>query len=168
MSASHDTLLASRSQRPIAPMQTPLLPPDDTQRIIFTRQLWQRTMPDGKQGAHVALDKSHTMTAAHLGQDNNSASTRRNSSLPSHPRSPSLSAGSKSPTTPEESPSFRFTAKRSVGIVGQEDKAIDSSETSPAHTRNSSNESTVPVCICQPEPKPPRPRNGMCIFSTSI
>lgn len=141
-------------------VQTIHPPPDDTGRVIFTRHLWQRNMPDGNQSEAV-LNKSQSANSQ-ASQNNVSHSSRRTSSisLRSHRRSPSPSLGSKTPLTPEESPPSRSTRKRSAGFVEQEDKALSSANTTPAHTRANSGESTAHVCICQPDPKIPRPRNG--------
>lgn len=138
-------------------------PPDNTGRVVFTRQLWQRTMPDGHPGQQNVLNKSHAANT-HAAHDNAARSSRRTSSTTSsrsQHHSPTPSHGSKTPLTPEESPPFRSTRKRSAGIVEREDKEIDHPDISPAHTRNSSGDSTAHVCICQPDPKIPRPRNGM-------
>ena len=134
----------------------------DSGRIIFTRQLWQRNMPDETHSEQDVSHKSHT--AASQGRNNSASdSSRRASSisLRSHNRSPSPSRGSKTPLTPEESPPFHNTRKRSAGAVGQDGAASHSSNTSPAHTRANSGESAAHPCICQPDPKIPRPRNGM-------
>lgn len=147
---------------PPNPVQTQHPLPDDTGRIIFTRQLWQRTMPDEDQTEQGVLNQSHSANAQ-ASQTNASAPSRRTSStvsLRSQRRSPSPSHGSKTPLTPEESPPFRTTRKRSAGLVQQEDKALDSADTTPAHSRGNSGDSAVHVCICQPDPKVPRPRNG--------
>ena len=142
--------------------QTQRPPASDTGRIIFTRQLWQRTMPDGSQSEGSVLNKSQTANSQ-ASYNNASESKRKTAStisLRSRRCSPSPSGDSETPLTPEESPPFRTTRRRSAGLVEQEDRIIDSSETSPVHTRNSSGDSAVHVCICQPDPKIPRPRNG--------
>jgi HMG box factor len=151
----------------------PRLPPVQTEqsapesgRIIFTRQLWQRTMPDGNQSEPSVLNRSHTQDtpvihniAAGPNRRTSSASSR------SHRLSPNPSHGSsKTPLTPEESPPFRTTRKRTTGIVEQEDKDLDNIHDSPAHSRANSGDS-IHVCICQPDPKIPRPRNGMGCYS---
>lgn len=141
------------------PKQTQHPPPSDTGRIIFTRQLWQRTMPGGSQSEQNVLNKSQTANSQ--ASNSNASESGRAISLRSYRRSPSPSGNSKTPLTPEESPPFRTTRKRSAGIVEQEDRVSDSSETSPSHTRNSSGDTAVHVCICQPDPKIPRPRNGV-------
>jgi HMG box factor len=163
------TQYTSPLQQPIAWHPSPnnyeqvQLPPlNESGRVVFTRQLWQRTMPDENQSEQGVSDKSHTAIAQ--GRNNSTASSRRTSSsisLRSRNRSPSPSRGSKTPLTPEESPPFQNTRKRSAGAVEQEDRSLSSSNTSPAHTRANSGESTAHVCICQPDPKIPRPRNGM-------
>ena len=165
MSDIQDLLPSQRPARWYSPpnnlVQAPHPSTNDTGRIVFTRQLWQRTMPDEKQTEQGVLTKSHSGNAQAI--QNNALGTRRSSStfsLRSHRRSPSPSRGSKKPLTPEESPPSRTTRKRSAGIVEQEDKALASAETTPAHTRANSGESAVHVCICQPDPKIPRPRNG--------
>lgn len=153
---------------PNHPVQTPHSlppppPPDDTARVVFTRQLWQRTMPDGHPSEQSVLNKSHSANA-HATHNNAAGPSRRTSSTASsrsQHHSPTLSHGSKTPLTPEESPPFRPTRKRSAGLVEREDRAIDHpDDIPPAHTRNSSGDSSLRVCICQPDPKIPRPRNG--------
>lgn len=144
------------------------LPPGWIKRspqITSTGQLWQRNMPDGIQGDHVVLNRSQVQDPAADGHHHYVAagSGRRTSSSVSsrsQRRSPSPSrAGSKTPLTPEESPPFsRTTRKRNAGIVEGEDKEFEGA--SPAHTRQSSGDSGIHVCICQPDPKIPRPRNG--------
>ncbi|GAB1736049.1 hypothetical protein NU219Hw_g6101t1 [Hortaea werneckii] len=79
-------------------------------------------------------------------------------------RSHSLSGGSKTPLTPEESPPSKSTRKRNAGTVEEEDKELDSASTTPVHTRASSGDSTAHVCICQPDPKIPRPRNAFILY----
>ena len=143
-------------------VQTQLPPPNATGRVVFTRQLWQRTMPDENQIEQDVLNKSHIPTSQ-VSRNNARDTSRRTSStvsLRSHNRSPSPSRGSKTPLTPEESPPFRTTRKRSAGVVELDDKPLHGSETTPAHTRANSGDHTVHVCICQPDPKIPRPRNG--------
>jgi HMG box factor len=142
--------------------QVQLPPLNDSGRVVFTRQLWQRTMPDENQSEQGVSNKSHTAIAE--GRNNSTASSRRTSSsisLRSRDRPPSPSRASKTPLTPEESPPFQNTRKRSAGAVQQEDGSLSSSNTTPAHTRANSGESAAHVCICQPDPKIPRPRNGM-------
>lgn len=124
-------------------------------QIVFTRQLWERTMP--------ATDTSDTSTGSHsvsIGRDR----TRKLPSvvpLPSHSHShsrpsPTHSRVSDTPLTPEESPPFRSSRKRSADTLDQ-DEAFD---ISPSHTRDNSGDSSISFCLCQPEPKVPRPRNG--------
>ncbi|KAI7597939.1 hypothetical protein KC346_g14459, partial [Hortaea werneckii] len=79
-------------------------------------------------------------------------------------RSHSLSGGSKTPLTPEESPPSKSTRKRNACTVEEEDKELDSASTTPVHTRASSGDSTAHVCICQPDPKIPRPRNAFILY----
>ncbi|KAI6910326.1 hypothetical protein KC334_g3489 [Hortaea werneckii] len=79
-------------------------------------------------------------------------------------RSHSLSGGSKTPLTPEESPPSKSTSKRNAGTVEEEDKELDSASTTPVHTCASSGDSTAHVCICQPDPKIPRPRNAFILY----
>lgn len=150
--------------QPTHPVQT-LRPANESGHIIFTRQLWQRTMPDGFNTTDDAvLNKSQaqdTRASSHNIPAN--PSRRASSSVSSHshryPPSPSGRDPSKTPLTPEESPPFsRTTRKRTAGIVEAEDKDLDL-PASPAHTRSDSGD--IHVCICQPEPKIPRPRNGM-------
>lgn len=143
--------------------QVQLPPLNDGGRVVFTRQLWQRTMPDENQSEQGVSNKSHTVIPDRRNNSTSISSRRKSSSisLRSRNRSPSPSRGSKTPLTPEESPPFQNTRKRSAGTVEQEDRTASSSNTSPAHTRANSGESTAHVCICQPDPKIPRPRNGM-------
>ena len=145
----------------VQPHQQPLQP-DNIGPVVFTRHLWQRTMSDADETERGEPNKSQS-TNTEANHNNASAPSRRTSStisLRSRQRSPTLSHHSKAPSTPDDSPPFKTTRKRSAGIVEQEDREIDSNETSPAHTRTSSDESTMHVCICQPDPKIPRPRNG--------
>ena len=143
-------------------------PPDDSGRIIFMRQLYQRTMPDGTGSEHTVSNKSLDEDSHQVGEGHNSSagpSSRRpssNVSTRSQQRrsSHSPSRDSKTPLTPEESPPFRSTRKRNAGIVEAEDKELDSAGVTPVHSRGSSGDSTAHVCICQPDPKIPRPRNG--------
>jgi len=150
------------------PVQTQ--PANEPGRIIFTRQLWQRTMPD--QSEQAVLNKSQSQTQDSRGSHHSAAGpSRRTSSTVStrsqQRRSPSPSHSSKTPLTPEESPPFRTTRKRNTCTLEDEDKELDSAGTTSAHTRASSGDSIVHVCICQPDPKIPRPRNGM-FFEQSL
>jgi hypothetical protein len=118
-------------------------------------------MPDEAQTDPGVLNRSHNQT----GQGTASSSRRSSSTISLRPRinrSPSPSRGSRVPLTPEESPPFRSTRKRSAGVVEQEEKAIASAEASPAHTRSNSGDPAPHICLCQPDPKIPRPRNGRC------
>ncbi|KAK0943272.1 slightly ste11-like protein [Friedmanniomyces endolithicus] len=140
--------------------------PDDTGRIIFTRQLWRRNMPDGNNIEHGVLNKSQSQDA-HQGQHTSAPPSRRvslNVTTRSRRRSPSPSRESKTPLTPEESPPFTTSRKRSASIVEIEDTALDSATTTPIHSRGSSGDSTLHVCICQPDPKIPRPRNAFILY----
>lgn len=160
MSTAQDSLLPLPSTWNRSPSIQTQQPADDPGRIIFTRQLWQRTMPDEIQSDQSVLNRSHS-------QDTSSAhnvaagTSRRTSSVSSRSlrNSPTASQGSKAPLTPEESPPFRTTRKRNTGIVEQEDQDLDRAEIGSAHSRANSDES-IHVCICQPDPKIPRPRNG--------
>ncbi|KAK0282432.1 slightly ste11-like protein [Friedmanniomyces endolithicus] len=140
--------------------------PDDTGRIIFTRQLWRRNMPDGNNIEQGVLNKSQSQDA-HESQKTSAPSSRRGSlnvTTRSRRRSPSPSRESKTPLTPEESPPFTTSRKRSASIVEIEDTALDSATTTPIHSRGSSGDSTLHVCICQPDPKIPRPRNAFILY----
>ncbi|KAK4548050.1 hypothetical protein LTR36_010770 [Oleoguttula mirabilis] len=151
---------------PWVPLSAQTQPTNDSGRVIFTRQLWQRTMPDGPQSDQGVLNKSRT-EGAHRPDNSAAGPSRRTSSTVStrsQRRSPSPSRGSKTPLTPEESPPFRTTRKRNAGAVEDEDKELDSASTTPAHTRASSGDSTAHVCICQPDPKIPRPRNAFILY----
>ena len=160
MSAIHNSLLL------------PFFPPIQTQhsvtdtgpgRIVFTRQVWQRNMPDENQGEQGVSNKSHAPDS-HVIHISAAGPSRRPSSTPStrsQRRSPSPARESKTPLTPEESPPFRTTRKRNASTAELEDKELEGANTTPAHSRASSGDSTAHVCICQPDPKIPRPRNGM-------
>lgn len=135
---------------------------NETGRIIFTRQLWQRTMPDGNQCDQSVSNKSQAQENRTGGNNiasgaaGPSSSRRTSSSVSSRSqrRSPSPArSGSKTPLTPEESPPFR--RKRNADIVEEEDKELEGGEAIPGTI-----DSGVHVCICQPDPKIPRPRNG--------
>ena len=131
-------------------------------RMIFTRQLWQRKMQEdsGEQGVSTR-SHSNGSIAAHTTNNDISRRPSSNVSTRSLRRASSPSGKSKTPLTPEESPPSRSARKRTASIVEEEDKELESSEISPAHTRASSGDSAAQVCICQPDPKIPRPRNGM-------
>lgn len=144
----------------IPPPQTQ--PANDSGHIIFTRQLWQRTM---NQSDPIVLNRSQAQETR--GSHNSATnSSRRTSSSVSSSRSqrrspsPEERSGSKTPLTPEESPPFKTARKRDAGIVEAEDKEIDTSEATPTHARQGSGDSGIHVCICQPDPKIRRPRNG--------
>lgn len=139
-------------------------PANEPARIVFTRQLWQRTMPDGSRSDQVVLNRFHPQEKSD-GTVVAASSSRRTSSASSRRRSPSP-LRAKTPLTPEESPPCRTTRKRTAGIVEEEDKDADLIEPTSAHTRQSSGDSAAHVCICQPDPKIPRPRNGT--FSSTI
>lgn len=149
---------------PIQAHPPPPAPPQASEppRMIFTRQLWQRNMPEDSSEQGVSTrSHSHGSIAAHSANTNISRRPSSNVSTRSLRRASSPSGGkSKTPLTPEESPPFRSARKRNASIVEEEDKELESSETSPVHTRASSGDSAAQVCICQPDPKIPRPRNG--------
>ncbi|KAI7062743.1 hypothetical protein KC327_g13263 [Hortaea werneckii] len=138
-------------------------------RIIFMRQLWQRTMPDHSKQNVLNKSQSQIQDDPHRTHPSGGAAgpSRRTSSTVStrtRRRSHSLSVGSKTPLTPEESPPSKSTRKRNACIVEGEDKELDSASTTPVHTRASSGDSTAHVCICQPDPKIPRPRNAFILY----
>jgi len=147
---------------PSAPAPPPVSEPP---RMIFTRQLWQRNMPEDSSEQGVSTRSYSHGSVAALHNNNaiikNSRRTSSNVSTRSLRRASSPSGKSQTPLTPEESPPFRSTRKRDASIVEEEDKGLESNETSPVHTRASSGDSAAQVCICQPDPKIPRPRNGM-------
>ncbi|KAK5175076.1 slightly ste11-like protein [Saxophila tyrrhenica] len=154
-------------QQPHDSFQASRPPSDATGHIVFTRQLWKRNMFDESQTEPVVSNKSRT----DVSQPSQAAAvptpSRRSSSTVSlRPRnhSPSPLPGSTAPLTPEESPPFKSTRKRSAGFVEQEDKALSSAEVSPSHSRVNSGEQPTHVCICQPEPKVPRPRNAFILY----
>lgn len=126
-------------------------------QIVFTRQLWERTMP--------ATETDDISTSSQgissISRDQGASRSRRLSSVvplpPPHPHpSPTLSRISDTPLTPEESPPFHSSRKRSVDALEHDDYP----ENSPSHTGDNSSDSTPTFCLCQPEPKVPRPRNG--------
>lgn len=139
-----------------------LLPPTpEPGRIVFTRQLWQRTMPEDPSEHGVSTrSQSQGSHAAYHANTSTSRRTSLNVSTRLLRSAPSPTGSSRTPLTPEESPPSRPTRKRGADIVEEEDKEIDIHETTPVHTRASSGNSTAHVCICQPDPKIPRPRNG--------
>ena len=167
MSAIQDSSLLPPLHPPpnwIPPIQVqqPALPlAPEPGRIIFTRQLWQRTMPEDPS-EHGVSTKSQSQGSLSAYQANASTSRRASSNVSTRSlrSAPSTSGSSKAPLTPEESPPSRPTKKRSVNVVEEEDREIDSHEVTLIHSRASSGYSTAQVCICQPEPKIPRPRNG--------
>jgi HMG box factor len=169
MSAIQDSSLLPPLHPPpnwIPPIQVqpPALPPaPEPGRIIFTRQLWQRTMPEDSS-EHGVSTRSQSQGSLSAYQANASISRRGSSNVSTRSlrSAPSASDHSKAPLTPEESPPSRPTSKRSINVAEEEDREIDSHEVTPVHTRASSGDSTAHVCICQPDPKIPRPRNGKC------
>jgi len=165
MSAIQDSSLLPPLHPPpnwIPPIQVhpPLLPStSEPGRIVFTRQLWQRTMPEASSEHGVSTtSQSQGSLSAYQVNTNISRRTSSNVSTRSLRSAPSPTGSSRTPLTPEESPPSRPTRKRGADIVEEEDKEIDIHEA--AHTRASSGDSTAHVCICQPDPKIPRPRNG--------
>lgn len=161
MSAAQDSLLPLPSSWNRSPSIQTQKPANDSGRIVFTRRLWERNMPDEIQSEQSVLNRSHSQdqSAAH---DLAAGPSRRASSVSSRSlrHSPTTSQSSKTPLTPEESPPFRTTRKRNTGIVEQEDLNLERAEAGSTHSRTNSDE-IVHVCICQPDPKIPRPRNGM-------
>jgi hypothetical protein len=167
MSAIQDSSLLPPLHPPpnwIPPIQVhpPLLPPTpEPGRIVFTRQLWQRTMPEDLSEHGVSIrSQSQGSLAAYQANTSTSRRTSSNVSTRLLRSAPSPTGSSRTPLTPEESPPSRPTRKRGVDVVEQEDKEIEIHETTPVHTRASSGDSTAHVCICQPDHKIPRPRNG--------
>ena len=149
-------------------VQTSCQPSDAPGQVVFIRKLWTRNMPDESQGEPGVSNQSHS-EVSQADEGSTPRSTRASTStilLRPRNRSPSPSTDSRPPLTPEESPPVKSTRKRSAGIVQQEDKATTSAEVSPAHSRASSGEQPVHVCICQPDPKIPRPRNGKSSVAT--
>lgn len=138
------------------------------QQVIFTRQLWRRSMPVDSSDANdsglivKSGEASNTVSATSEQALDRRASTV--TSTRSHRQPSSPSRGSRTPLTPEESPPFRTTRKRTISALenNDDDRPLDSAATSPSHARTDSGETTSSqVCICQPDPKIPRPRNGM-------
>ncbi|KAI5265890.1 hypothetical protein E4T47_08438 [Aureobasidium subglaciale] len=124
-------------------------------QIVFTRQLWERTMPSAE---HDDLSTSSQGIASDGGVNSRRVSTNI-SIAPQLQPSPKTRL-SDTPLTPEESPPFRDQRKRSA-------EALDPDEVqgvSPSHTRDGSTESLVNFCLCQPEPKVPRPRNAFILY----
>jgi HMG box factor len=175
MSAIQDSSLLPplhQSSNWIPPIQAlpPALPPaPEPGRIIFTRQLWQRAMPEDSS-EHGVSSRSHSQGSISAYQANASASRRGSSNVSTRSlrSAPSNSDSSKGPLTPEESPPSRPSRKRSVDVVEEEDREVDRHEVTPVHTRASSGDSTAHVCICQPDPKIPRPRNGKSPSSSVV
>lgn len=160
MSAAQNSLLPLPSSwEGGTSIQTPQ-PADDSGRIIFTRQLWQRTMPDEIQGDQSVSNRSHSQDTSNV-HNIAAGPVRRSSTVSSRSlrNSSTASHGSKAPLTPEESPPTRASRKRNTGVVEQEDVDLDRVEAGSAHSRTNSDDNTH-VCICQPDPKIPRPRNG--------
>ncbi|KAI7089955.1 hypothetical protein KC356_g1885 [Hortaea werneckii] len=154
---------------PTVPVQTQPAANEQPGRIIFTRQLWQRTMPDSSEQNVLNKSQSQIQDDQHRHHPSGGAAgpSRRTSSTVStrsRRRSHSFSGGSKTPLTPEESPPSKSTRKRNACTVEEEDKELDSASTTPVHTRASSGDSTAHVCICQPDPKIPRPRNAFILY----
>lgn len=160
MSAAQDSLLPLPSSWNRSSSIQTQQPANESGRIIFTRQLWARTMPEEIQGDQSVLNRSHSQDTS-VAHNIDAGPSRRTSSVSSRSlrNSPTTSQGSKAPLTPEESPPFRTTRKRNTGVVEQEDQDLDRAEVGSAHSRTNSDES-IHVCICQPDPKIPRPRNG--------
>lgn len=146
---------------PIQVQPPPPPPAPEPGCIIFTRKLWQRTMPEdsSEHGVSTRSQSQGSLSAYHANTNINRRSSS-NISTRSLRSAPSPAGSSKAPLTPEESPPSRTTRKRSANIVEEESKEIDNQDVSPVHTRASSGDSTAHVCICQPDPKIPRPRNG--------
>jgi hypothetical protein len=119
-------------------------------QIVFTRQLWERTMPSAE---HDDLSTSSQGIASD-GSVNSRRVSANISIAPQLQHSPK-SRLSDTPLTPEESPPFRDHQKRSADALDQDELQ----DASPSHTRDGSTESLVNFCLCQPEPKVPRPRN---------
>ena len=128
----------------------------DQPKICYTRQLWQRTMPSDTEDSNSVRGHRVSIGSA-ISEDRplQRASFESITALTAtqHDTSPSRSHNTE-PLTPEESPPFRTSRKRSVDQVEQE-----IAPTTPSHSRDSS-EGTFQPCLCQPEPKVPRPRNG--------
>ena len=122
-------------------------------QIVFTRQLWERTMPATDPDA-ISTSSSQGISSVWQGKPRRPSSVLP--SLSQSQPSPTDSRLSETPLTPEESPPFRTGRKRSAESLEQD----NSPENSPSHTRGSSGDSSVTFCLCQPEPKVPRPRNG--------
>lgn len=131
----------------------------DQPAVCFTRQLWQRTMPNDVEGA--SATGLYRRQRVSIGSSVASKATAR----PAHRQSlpiagirayiPPLQAHlSDTPLTPEESPPLASTRKRSADQVEGEDE-----NPSPTISGDGSDGSFQP-CLCQPDPKVPRPRNG--------
>ena len=73
---------------------------------------------------------------------------------------------SEGPPTPESSPPFQPSRKRTVSTFEepQQGAGFEDPDNS-GHSWESSGEPTYHVCLCQPDPKIPRPRNGKCTIS---
>ena len=132
----------------------------DQPQILFTRQLWQRTMPSDTDQAHPSRGQRVSIGGSTIGKTSNaSARTISTSSLHSpKPGSPTISHRSDTPPTPGDSPSHRSGRKRSADHLEEVEE-----EVTPSHSRESSDSAFQP-CFCQPEPKVPRPRNGTLLI----
>jgi hypothetical protein len=124
----------------------------DQPRIVFTRQLWQRTMPldsgrrSSNQDPRVSVDSDfQTGEIDDSVFDTGSPTTYR-------------SLGN--PLTPEESPPFQTVQKRHLDQVIEDQRE----SSTPSHSRESSDGSNFQPCLCQPGPKVPRPRNAFILY----
>ena len=124
-------------------------------QIVFTRQLWERTMPSADN------DDLSTSSQGIASDGSNSRRVSSNISIHSQLQPSPKARLSDTPLTPEESPPFRESRKRSADALDQDDPREDSPS---HHHRDGSADSVVNFCLCQPEPKVPRPRNGQWII----
>lgn len=136
-------------------------------QIVFTRQLWKRTMPGrDNECAEVPIG---TRTDSKVNEDILISPGGKSPTLqPREARrlSRTSSQTSHTPLTPEESPPFGSARKRSASVL-DEGESVET----PSHTRDNSGASATSfpeLCLCPPEAKVPRPRNGESqIFSLS-
>jgi HMG box factor len=128
-------------------------------RVVFTRQLWQRTMPDDSS-EHGVSTRSHSHGSL-VHQVGANISRRNSSNISTRSLQSSHSGELKTPLTPEESPPSGLTKKRNASIVEAEDRHLEGRDATPVHSRVNSGDSASQICLCQRDPKIPRPRNGM-------
>ncbi|KAK8198530.1 slightly ste11-like protein [Zalaria obscura] len=132
-------------------------------QIVFTRQLWKRTMPGrDNECAEVPIG---TRTDSKVNEDILISPGGKSPTLqPREARrlSRTSSQTSHTPLTPEESPPFGSARKRSASVL-DEGESVET----PSHTRDNSGASATSfpeLCLCPPEAKVPRPRNAFILY----